>query len=66
MADKCEIEAVISVDGLVSIETRGLKGADCLAETAELERALGRVKERSKTREAYEKAATTKAGVRQR
>lgn len=57
MADKIELEVSIGPDGKVRIKTHGLKGEQCLVETKELEAALGKVKKREKTREAFEKAA---------
>jgi len=62
VAEKAEIEVIIGTDGEVRIVTHGLKGQACLAETKELESALGTVKEREKTREFYmqqEKAGTS-------
>ncbi len=65
MADKIELEVLISPEGEVSITTHGLKGETCLAETKDVEKALGKVKAREKTREAFEKAGAT-VGVRSR
>lgn len=56
MAEKIELEVSIGPDGKVRIKTHGLKGEQCLAETKGLEAALGKVKQREKTREAFEKA----------
>lgn len=64
MAEKREIVVVIGPDGAVEISTKGLKGATCLAETEALEKALGTVTRRTKTREFYEAAPQT--GVRSR
>ena len=66
MADKIEIELLFTPDGEVKLQTRGLKGKDCLAETDALERALGTVTERQKTSEFYQQAATAKGTTRQR
>lgn len=63
MADKTELEITIGPDGEVRIVTHGLKGQACLAETKDLEKAVGEVKRREKTREFYvdEARATTAA-----
>jgi hypothetical protein len=53
VADKTELEITIGPDGTVRIETHGLKGQACLAETKGLEEALGKVASREKTREFY-------------
>ncbi len=66
MAEKLEIEVVIGTDGTVRLETRGLKGPECLAETAGLEKALGRVARRQRTGEFYQQAATGKASARRK
>lgn len=61
MAEKAELEVTIGTDGEVRIVTHGLKGEACLTETKDLEKALGKVKTREKTREFYmqdEKAST--------
>jgi hypothetical protein len=66
MAEKAEIEVVISPDGEVRLETRGLRGQACVAETKDLLPALGnKVLTREKTREYYQQEtaagrATTK------
>ena len=56
MADKVEIEVEIAPDGTVRLTTHGLKGETCLVETQSLEKAIGKVTQREKTREAFEKA----------
>jgi hypothetical protein len=66
VAEKLEIEVVIGPDGTVRLETRGLKGPECLAETASLEQALGRVARREKTSEFYQQAARAKASSRRK
>jgi hypothetical protein len=66
VADKLEIEVVIGPDGAVRLETRGLKGQGCLDETADLERALGRVVRREKTREFWQQPAGVKGSTRRR
>lgn len=65
MAEKIEIEIVFTPEGEVRLSTRGLKGKTCLAETEALERALGTVKERERTSEYYQQAATAKGTTRQ-
>ena len=64
MAEKLEIEVVIGPDGNVSFETHGLKGQACLAETAGLEKALGKVVRREKTREYYQQAQAATGKVK--
>ena len=55
MARRQEIEITIGPDGVVSFQIKGVKGPQCLAETAFLEEALGgAVLEREKTGEFYE------------
>ncbi|HEY7724168.1 MAG TPA: DUF2997 domain-containing protein [Anaeromyxobacteraceae bacterium] len=66
MAEKLEIEVVIGADGTVRLETRGLKGPECLAETTGLEKALGRVVRRERTSEYYQRVATGKAAARRK
>jgi hypothetical protein len=53
VAEKAELEITIGTDGEVRIVTHGLKGEACLTETRDLEKALGTVKSREKTREFY-------------
>ena len=65
MAEKIEIELLFTPDGEVRLETRGLKGKACLAETESLERAIGTVKDRQKTSEYYQQPAGTKGTTRQ-
>jgi hypothetical protein len=45
--------------------THGLKGKTCLTETEALEKALGMVKERTKTSEFYQQPTTVKGTTRQ-
>ena len=47
------IEVVIGPDGGLKIEALGYKGADCERATAFLEKALGRISNRSKKPEYY-------------
>lgn len=65
MADKIEIELVFTPQGEVRLETRGLKGKTCLTETEALEKALGTLKDRTRTSEYYQQPATTKGTTRQ-
>jgi hypothetical protein len=52
-----EIEVVISPDGEVSIEVKGVSGQLCLARTADLENALGgQLIKRDMKAEAYQQA----------
>jgi hypothetical protein len=55
MADKIQLEIVIDPDGNVRIETRDLKGEQCLVETRVLESALGSVRSRTKTSEFFQR-----------
>ena len=64
MADKTELEITIGPDGEVHIVTHGLKGQACLAETKDLEKALGEVKRREKTREFYQEEDKARTRVR--
>jgi DUF2997 family protein len=66
VADKTELEITIGPDGAVRIETHGLKGQTCLAETKALEEALGRVTRREKTREFYVQEEKERAKARNR
>jgi hypothetical protein len=66
VADKTELEVTIGADGVVRIVTHGLKGQACLAETKELEEALGKVKTREKTREFYLDETRARTGVKNR
>jgi len=53
-AKKTEIAFKIGPDGEVTFEVKGVKGADCLALTQDLEEELGVVVSREKTSEYYE------------
>ena len=64
MADKTLLEITIGPDGQVRIVTHGLKGQACLAETKDLEKALGEVKRREKTREFYQEEDKARTKVR--
>ncbi len=66
MAEKAQLEITIGADGRVHVETHGLKGQDCLTETKELEKALGRVRKREKTSEFYEVKARASSKLRNR
>jgi hypothetical protein len=66
MSQKIQLEIEIDPDGNVRIETHGLKGTDCLAETESLEKALGQVGERTKTSEYYAQTATSRSRTAQR
>jgi len=66
VADKTELEVTIGADGVVRIVTHGLKGQACLAETKDLEEALGKVKTREKTREFYLGETRARTGVKNR
>jgi hypothetical protein len=65
VADRIEIELVFTPDGQVRLETRGLKGRTCLAETEALEKAIGTVERRTRTSEFYQQPATAKGTTRQ-
>jgi Protein of unknown function (DUF2997) len=66
VAEKTELVVTIGADGVVRIETHGLKGQACLLETKDLEEALGKVKNREKTSEYYETRDKTRTGVKSR
>ena len=66
MADKVEIVVTIAPDGSVHLETHGLKGQSCMAETEALEKALGKVARRERTSEFYQKATEVKTAVKGR
>ena len=57
MAERTQLQIRILPDGKVEIKTQGLKGEACIVETRDLERTLGRVLSRTKTREYYEQPA---------
>jgi hypothetical protein len=66
VADKLEIVVTIAPDGTVKLETRGLKGQGCLAETEAVEKALGTVRSRTRTAEWYQQATAAKGRTTQR
>ena len=66
MADKVEIVVTIAPDGSVHLETHGLKGQSCMAETEGLEKALGKVSRRERTSEYYQQASGTRTTVKGR
>jgi hypothetical protein len=66
VADKTELEVTIGPDGAVRIKTHGLKGQACLAETKDLEAALGKVARRQKTGEFYQQEEKERAKTRSR
>ena len=53
MASRKQIDFTIDEEGNVSIEVKGVAGADCEKLTREIEEALGIVSERSRTSEYY-------------
>jgi hypothetical protein len=59
MAVKIEIEIEVLPDGTIRMNTHGLKGSKCDEELRPIERALGKVKDHSRTKEYYEQSATT-------
>lgn len=66
MAEKLEIVVTIAPDGTVKLETHGLKGQSCVAETADLEKALGAVKSRTRTAEWYQQEAAARTKTTRR
>ncbi len=66
MAEKLEIVATIAPDGTVKLETHGLKGQSCLAETEAVEKALGTVRSRTRTAEWYQQATAARGKTTQR
>lgn len=59
MASRKQIDFTIDEEGNVSIEVKGVAGADCEKLTREIEEALGIVSERSRTSEFYIPTAQT-------
>ena len=55
MAKKQEIEILISEDGSIEFNIRGIKGPKCLELTKLIEKSLGKIKELNLTSEYYEK-----------
>ena len=53
------IEVVVSPQGETTVQTKGYAGADCLAASSFLERALGVTASDVPTAEFYQAAATT-------
>ncbi len=53
-------------DGTVTLETSGLTGRSCAAETEALERALGTVKSRTRTAEWYQQPTAASGRTTQR
>ncbi len=66
MAEKLEIAVTIAPDGTVTLETRGLKGQACVAETEAVEKALGTVRSRTRTAEWYQQATAARGKTTQR
>ena len=66
MAEKLEIEVTIAPDGTVKLETHGLKGQGCLAETEAVEKALGTVRSRTRTSEWYQQATAVRGKATRR
>lgn len=66
MAEKLQIVVTIAPDGTVKLETHGLKGQACLAETEALEKALGTVKSRTRTAEWYQQETGARTKTKQR
>jgi hypothetical protein len=66
LAEKTELEITIDPDGVVHIKTHGLRGQACLAETKDLETALGTVKKREKTPEFYMEDEKGRTRIRNR
>jgi hypothetical protein len=59
-----EIEVVIDQEGEATVHVQGVKGKGCTALTAELEKALGQVGQRTMTREAGERPLEVKRCAR--
>lgn len=64
MAERTEIEVVVTPEGEVRLKTSGLKGQACLAETEALEKALGKVLRRARTSEYYQQTGVATTYVR--
>ena len=56
MAERVQIEVEITPDGEIKLTTHGLSGNACMEETAAMEKALGKVKDRTKTSEFFKQA----------
>lgn len=59
MASRKQIDFTIDEEGNVSIQVKGVAGAECEKLTREIEEALGVVSDRSRTSEYYIPTATT-------
>jgi len=64
MAVKQELEISITPEGEVKIEVKGVKGADCLEVTKDIEEALGVVKNREHTSEYYQQPVEEKQKIK--
>ena len=58
MAKRREIQFTIDDEGNVSLQVKGVEGADCEALTRDIEEALGVVRSRERTSEYYIPAQT--------
>ncbi len=64
MAIKKELIIEISPDGEVKIKTEGFKGTECEEELKPIEKAVGKVKSRTKTSEYYQQNTNQKNNVK--
>lgn len=60
MAIKKEVHVTIAPDGMVTLETHGFKSAECEEELKSVEKSVGLVKSRARTKEYYESATKTR------
>lgn len=58
MADKQEIEIIISPDGEVKLEVKGIKGPACLPQLKQVADQIGKTKSQNFTAEYYEKPSS--------
>jgi hypothetical protein len=63
MALKKELIIEIAPDGNLRIKTEGFKGSECEEELKPIEKALGKVTERVKTSEYYQKSTSQKRKI---
>ena len=64
MSDKPQIEVIIDENGNTEVKVKGVAGAGCKAMTADLEAALGKVADTSKTRDYSRSDAKIRASQR--
>jgi hypothetical protein len=60
MADKKVIDVIITEDGEITLDLSGFKGRDCVNETRELEKILGKLIGKKYKKEFNEASSTNK------